>query len=65
MLKRFIGNNGTREHGPSIQVLRDERENLEDALKLATEGYKTAPVEVSGQKHEVRSNGYGTEIKPA
>lgn len=59
MLKRFLGNNGTREHGPSIQVLADEQENAENAIKLATEGHGSQPVPVDGKCVLFSNNNYG------
>ena len=50
MLKGFFGNNGTREHGPSLQVLDDERQALEDARNLAADGYVSQAIVVNGTK---------------
>ena len=66
MLRRFLGNNGTRERGPSLQVLIDERAQVEDAFRFVAEHPdREVLVEVGGEKFKVVADGYGKEIKSA
>ncbi|MCX6705749.1 MAG: hypothetical protein NTV24_01415 [Candidatus Woesebacteria bacterium] len=65
MLNRFLGNNGTREQGPSAQELKTEQENVHNALRLATETGQPQSVRINGKEHRVISDGYGKEIRPA
>lgn len=65
MLKGFLGNNGTREHGPSSQILAEEREALLKAMEKATEEGKPQEIEVDGKKFVVKDlRRAGREIEP-
>ena len=62
---RFLGNNGTRERGPSLQVLSDEREALLRAMEKTTETGEPQVVTVDKEKFIVKDPGrVGREIKP-
>ena len=66
MLRRFLGNNGTRERGPSLQVLRDERKAVEEAMAGVTETGEPQTVTVNKEKFIVKDPGrIGREIEPA
>lgn len=66
MLRRFLGNNGTRERGPSLQVLTDEREAVEEAMEKATETGEPQIVTVGKERFIVKDPGrVGREIEPA
>ena len=65
MLRRFLGNNGTREYGPSLQVLTDERKAVEEAMARATEEGEPQVVNVGRERFVVTDPGYiGREVKP-
>ena len=62
---RFLGNNGTREHCPSLQVLRDERRAVEEAMAKATEEGEPQIVTVNKEGFIVKDPGrVGREIEP-
>lgn len=65
MRAKLLGNHKTATKGPSIQELRNERENVNNAIRLATETGEPQPVKIDGKEHNVVSGGYGTEIRPA
>ena len=66
MLRRFLGNNGTRERGPSLQVLTDECRAVEEAMEMATETGEPQVVTVDKEKFIVKDPGrVGREIEPA
>ena len=66
MLRRFLGNNGTRERGPSLQVLTDERRAVEEAMERATETGEPQKVKVDGKEFVIKDPGrVGREIEPA
>lgn len=66
MLRRFLGKNGTRERGPSLQVLTDEREALLKAMEKATEEGESEVVIVGKERFIVRDPGrVGREVEPA
>lgn len=66
MLRRFLGNNGTREHGPSLQVLTDERRAVEEAMERVTETGEPQKVVVADKEFLVKDPGrVGREIEPA
>lgn len=66
MLRRFLGNNGTRQRSPSLQVLTDERRAVEEAMAQATETGEPQKVKVDGKEFLVKDPGrIGREIEPA
>lgn len=65
MLKGFLGNNGTREHGPSIQVLADDRQKIEKAFESATRNGWKEVIQLSDDTLVVSDTKHtGREIKP-
>lgn len=65
MLRRFLGNR-PKERESVTQVLRNEQESVEDAIKFVGEHpNQEVPVEVGGEKFKVVADSYGKEIKPA
>ncbi len=61
MLRRFLERG---EGEPTARVITNEQVNVHDAIRLATETSKPQLVKIDGEKHQIVSDGYGTEIKP-
>jgi hypothetical protein len=66
MLKNFINKLGGKEReqvsqAPNIQILRDEREKLEETLSKATRTPKT--ITINNEMFAVTADGYGERVK--